>query len=110
MRKAARFAWRSLWLGAELFLLGLRFAFLFLRTLGRPSVRQRTVCLSRGCRRVLRVFVDRVEVRGSRPTSGLLVSNHLSYLDILLLGSLSPAVFVAKSEVKHWPVFGWFSW
>ena len=110
MRKAGRFAWRALWLAAEVFLVGLRFALLFLRTLGRPSLRQRSVALRHGCRRVLRVFVDRVEVRGARPASGLLVCNHLSYLDILVLGSLSKAVFVAKSEVKHWPVFGWFGW
>jgi 1-acyl-sn-glycerol-3-phosphate acyltransferase len=39
----------------------------------------------------------------------LLVSNHLSYLDILILAALTPARFVAKSEVRNWPVFGWFA-
>jgi 1-acyl-sn-glycerol-3-phosphate acyltransferase len=39
----------------------------------------------------------------------LLVANHLSYLDIVLLSSLTPCVFVAKNEVKEWPVFGWFA-
>jgi 1-acyl-sn-glycerol-3-phosphate acyltransferase len=39
----------------------------------------------------------------------LLVANHLSYLDIVLLSSLTPCVFVAKNEVKDWPVFGWFA-
>jgi 1-acyl-sn-glycerol-3-phosphate acyltransferase len=43
------------------------------------------------------------------PKSGLLVANHLSYLDILLLSSLTPCVFVAKSEVRVWPIFGWFA-
>ncbi|MSU56746.1 MAG: 1-acyl-sn-glycerol-3-phosphate acyltransferase [Pedosphaera sp.] len=109
MRKLGRFTWRSLWLGAELLFLGLRFAFLFGRTLGRPSVRARAVCLHHGARRILRTFVDEVTVTGPRPASGLLVSNHLSYLDILLLGSLGPAVFVSKNEVKHWQVFGWFA-
>jgi 1-acyl-sn-glycerol-3-phosphate acyltransferase len=50
-----------------------------------------------------------VDVRGPIPSTGLLVCNHLSYLDILVLGALTPAVFVAKREVKHWPVFGWFA-
>jgi lyso-ornithine lipid O-acyltransferase len=39
----------------------------------------------------------------------LLVCNHLSYMDVLALGSIAPAVFVAKREVKYWPIFGWFA-
>jgi 1-acyl-sn-glycerol-3-phosphate acyltransferase len=37
------------------------------------------------------------------------VSNHLSYLDIPILGSSFPLRFVAKSEVEFWPVFGFLS-
>lgn len=37
----------------------------------------------------------------------LFVSNHSSYTDILVLGYLLPASFVAKKEVKKWPFFGW---
>ncbi len=48
-------------------------------------------------------------VSGTIPTAGLLVCNHLSYLDIVLLAGVAPAVFVAKSEVARWPVFGWFA-
>lgn len=36
----------------------------------------------------------------------LYASNHASYLDIPVLGSLIPASFVAKSEVARWPLFG----
>jgi lyso-ornithine lipid O-acyltransferase len=61
------------------------------------------------CRRVLRAFAVQSQFVGTVPKRGLLVANHLSYLDILLLGSLSPCVFVGKSEVKSWPVFGWFA-
>lgn len=109
MRKLGRFTWRSVWLAGELVIVAVRFAFLFLRTIGRPSRRQRSACLHHGCRRVLRVFINQVTVIGLRPTAGLLISNHLSYLDILVLGSLSPSVFVSKQEVKNWPVFGWFA-
>ena len=109
MHKWGRLTWRSLWLGAELLLIGLRFALLFLRTLGRPSTHQRAIGLHQGGRRVLRTFVDHVEVVGPQPTRGLLVSNHLSYLDILVLSSRSPCVFVSKLEVKAWPVFGLFA-
>ena len=41
--------------------------------------------------------------------SNLFISNHLSYLDIPLLGSKYPFRFVAKSEVKSWPLFGFLA-
>ena len=65
--------------------------------------------LQRSCRRTLRIFVAEVKQCGELPAGGLLVSNHLSYLDILVLSSLRPVVFVAKQEVKSWPVLGWFA-
>ena len=109
MRKLARLIGRSVWLGAEISLVALRFQFLYARRGGRWTIRDRALCLQAGNRRVLRVFAPRVEPNGPIPQLGLLVSNHLSYLDILLLGSLAPAVFVSKAEVKGWPVFGWFA-
>jgi 1-acyl-sn-glycerol-3-phosphate acyltransferase len=51
----------------------------------------------------------RSDYRGSLPGPGLLVCNHLSYLDILVLGASQPVVFVAKSEVRGWPLFGWLA-
>jgi lyso-ornithine lipid O-acyltransferase len=39
----------------------------------------------------------------------LLLSNHMSWLDITVLGSLMPLSFIAKSEVADWPLFGWFA-
>ncbi|AWJ84061.1 1-acyl-sn-glycerol-3-phosphate acyltransferase [Azospirillum sp. TSH58] len=49
-----------------------------------------------------------VVVRGERAADGpvLFVSNHSSYLDITVLGSVIPGSFVAKSEVAGWPFFG----
>jgi 1-acyl-sn-glycerol-3-phosphate acyltransferase len=58
---------------------------------------------------MLRILNVEVRVAGPVPKTGLLVSNHLGYLDILVLGSLTPAVFVAKRNVKSWPVLGWFA-
>lgn len=53
----------------------------------------------------------RVTVRGTpsdeRPL--LLVSNHSSWLDIVVLSSILPVVFVAKSEIADWPLFGLFA-
>ena len=41
--------------------------------------------------------------------AGLVVSNHLSWLDILVLQSLLPGAFVAKTEVRRWPVVGYLA-
>ena len=41
--------------------------------------------------------------------SNLFISNHLSYLDIPILGSKFPLRFVAKSEVENWPLFGFLA-
>ena len=60
-------------------------------------------------RRTLRVFSVCFESHGPLPQAGLLVCNHLTYLDILVLVALTPAVFVSKAEVQNWPVFGWFA-
>lgn len=60
-------------------------------------------------RRVLGIFKTSIQTFGSVPKRGLLVSNHLSYVDILVLSSITPATFVSKDEVKNWPVFGWFA-
>lgn len=49
-----------------------------------------------------------VVVKGTPSTAAatLYASNHVSYLDIIVLGALTDARFVAKSEVAHWPLFG----
>ena len=39
----------------------------------------------------------------------LFVANHTSYVDIEILGGVIDASFVAKSEVKRWPLFGWLA-
>lgn len=44
---------------------------------------------------------------GDTPT--MFVSNHLSYLDIIVMGAHMDAIFVAKSEVADWPVFGFLA-
>ena len=57
-----------------------------------------------------RKFLDligcEVRVSGTVPENGLIVSNHLSYLDILVISSVCQAVFISKSEVRNWPIFG----
>ncbi|HIJ61080.1 MAG TPA: 1-acyl-sn-glycerol-3-phosphate acyltransferase [Rhodospirillaceae bacterium] len=62
-------------------------------------------------RALVRVVGFEVVVKGTaspeRPT--LFVSNHASYFDIVVLGSLLPAYFVAKKEVGQWPGIGFLA-
>ncbi len=48
----------------------------------------------------------RVRVHGPVPTSGLIVANHLGYLDIIGLANAGKFSFISKHEVAGWPVFG----
>ncbi len=60
----------------------------------------------------LRLFAVRVTQSGTPPGPGeaaLVLANHVSWLDIIALGSLRPLSFVAKSEIAGWPVIGWFA-
>ena len=57
-------------------------------------------------RLVLNALGVHYRVEGRPPTRGLVVSNHLSYLDILILSAAMPCFFVAKVEVGGWPFFG----
>lgn len=41
--------------------------------------------------------------------TGFTVCNHVSYIDILVMASLSPSVFVSKTEVRSWPLIGWMA-
>lgn len=61
------------------------------------------------CRRIVRVLGFGCEVEGRVPDCGAVVSNHLSYLDILLYSSVQPFVMVAKTEVRGWPLLGWLT-
>lgn len=45
----------------------------------------------------------------TRESPVLILANHVSWSDISVIGAVAPVVFVAKSEVKSWPVFGWLA-
>lgn len=61
-------------------------------------------------RRLLRIFGVKVVAHGSAIEGGhLRVANHVSWLDIFGLLALQPTRFVAKSEIRDWPVAGWLA-
>jgi 1-acyl-sn-glycerol-3-phosphate acyltransferase len=55
-----------------------------------------------------RILGIRVSVSGKPPVQGplLIVSNHVSWLDIVVLSAVAPVSFIAKRQVASWPLFG----
>lgn len=65
-----------------------------------PVLFHRMLCGVLGVRRT---------VRGRPPAAGqqgLIVANHISWLDIPVIGARAPVAFIAKSEIEGWPVIG----
>ena len=57
--------------------------------------------------RLLHLLGLRLVVRGqARPGAKLVVSNHVSWLDIVAINAVVPSRFVSKAEVAHWPLIG----
>ncbi len=69
---------------------------------GLPVFYHRIVC---------RLIGIRITVVGARITEHplMIVSNHVSWADISIITSVAPVVFIAKSEVGRWPIFGMLS-
>ena len=59
---------------------------------------------------IAKIINLRVKVYGRIPGApgGLIVSNHLSYLDVIAYGSIFPLRYAPKSEISEWPVLGWY--
>lgn len=81
-------------------LIGMAFDLRLQRTI--PHLYHRILCTLIGVR-------IREVGRRSTASPALILSNHVSWLDICVITALGPVVFVAKSEVAGWPVFGWLA-
>ncbi len=101
-------AWRMLRLGLHL-TEGVLTTALFFPLVG-PEARVRLKC--RWCRNGLGILGIRLRIIGTPPRVDgplMLVANHVSWLDIFLINTAWSARFVAKSEIRKWPVVGWLS-
>jgi 1-acyl-sn-glycerol-3-phosphate acyltransferase len=58
---------------------------------------------------VMALLGIRLKVTGKPPERGLMVANHLSYLDILIFGAALPCYLVSKAEIGRWPFFGFMA-
>ncbi len=62
--------------------------------------------------RLVRLLGVEVRVTGEPPRPGhaaMIAANHISWLDIFVVMSVHPARFIAKSEIRDWPVAGWIA-
>lgn len=60
----------------------------------------------------LKVFGVKIEFdgrEGQLRTPQLMVSNHLGYLDVLVMATLAPCAFVTSVEIKNTPFLGWLT-
>jgi 1-acyl-sn-glycerol-3-phosphate acyltransferase len=77
-----------------------------LRSRGPLSLERRAQWLHASARKLLSSLGIQTRIHGHPPSRGLIVSNHLSYLDILILAAATPCFFVSKVEISRWPIFG----
>jgi 1-acyl-sn-glycerol-3-phosphate acyltransferase len=75
--------------------------------------RERDVMIRQWSLDCLHILNVHMRIKGDAPPSGataiLFVANHVSWLDILALNAVKRVRFVAKSEVRAWPVIGWLA-
>jgi lyso-ornithine lipid O-acyltransferase len=103
-RRLLRSTRRSLWLLLLLIAANLDFR------LRRPrSGTEGAIRIHSWCRRLGASMGISLRVTGTLPSDGAVVSNHLSYLDILLYSAVRPFVMVSKREVRSWPLLGWLT-
>ena len=95
---------RAVALGFALALSIVRFWILRLR--GPLTLEKRALWVQQTCLGILNGVGIHYRVEGTPPTHGLVVANHLSYIDILVLSAAMPCFFVAKVEIGGWPFFG----
>lgn len=76
--------------------------------------RRRDLLISYWTRRLLRVLNISVVIHGTPPDIDchrtMFVANHISWIDIHALNSIRAVRFIAKAEIRQWPVFGWLAY
>jgi 1-acyl-sn-glycerol-3-phosphate acyltransferase len=76
----------------------------------RPTTRlQRAEWLHAFCKRAARQMGVAILQQGADPSHGIVISNHLGYLDIVAFAALQRCVYVAKAEIRRWPLLGWLA-
>lgn len=106
-RRACRRYWRALRIAMHL--VGGMLWLLWLKATG-SGVARTGRARQRWCLRLLGLLGVQVRVYGPlRDGPVLLVSNHVSWLDIPVIAAVRPCQFLAKAEISQWPLIGWLA-
>jgi 1-acyl-sn-glycerol-3-phosphate acyltransferase len=106
-RHPFRFIARFIHLFATLTCAGLDAAQLSVRK--KMTLPQKNLWQSKWSKNILRAMGIQVRFQGTPPSAGMLVSNHLSYVDIMAISYVLPATFLSKAEVRKWPLIGYLT-
>lgn len=88
----------------------LRLLCLIFRRDPEPLLARTTMLWARSLLSILGITVTAENPEGHAIEPGsLIAANHQSYLDIIIIASIVPALFVAKKEVRSWPLLGWLA-
>lgn len=102
--KQLRAAWRALRATGHV----LRGLWIIRSEFGRLTPPQTRLVVRAWSRQMLTILGVELVVQGEAPAHGplLMVSNHISWLDIIVLNAAHPSRFVSKADVKTWPLLG----
>jgi 1-acyl-sn-glycerol-3-phosphate acyltransferase len=99
--------WARMLLHAISAVLILRFAF------PRADAARRRRHVQRWAAKLVSIMGLEVRVSGEPPSASargtMIASNHVSWLDIFVVQGVMPARFIAKSEIRDWPLAGWIA-
>jgi 1-acyl-sn-glycerol-3-phosphate acyltransferase len=102
-------AWRLL----RMHLLLLRGVLTVLTVYRDAGQARRAELLHDWCRDLLDILHVKLTMRGDPPRvpggRKVIVGNHVSWLDVFVVNAFAPSRFVAKSEIRGWPVIGWLA-
>ena len=73
------------------------------------KIKYRNKVIKFWCSSLLKIISVKVSIKNFKDVrlkNVLFMANHISWLDIILINSIKPSIFVAKSSVRNWPIFG----
>ena len=74
------------------------------------SVSRRAQLKQRWSKKVLDILAIKLDTHPTEAPCGcLVIANHISWLDIFAINAVRPAAFIAKAEIRQWPLIGWLA-
>ena len=79
----------------------------------RVSAQRRAIITGWWARKLLRILNILLSIHGARPLEDarnlIVAANHISWVDIFVINATHPSRFIAKAEIRDWPIAGWLS-